>query len=103
VGCHLMLVGTPGLPATVGQLLQALLTRRINVYAELVRQVRRILEAGIQPSHLDTHKHTHLLPPVLDALARISEALGIRRVRRPFDFPLSTNGAGFAKKTVSRS
>src|SRR5207302_571694 len=58
VGCHLMLVGAPGLPATVGQLLKALLMRRINVYAELVRQVRRILESGIQPSHLDTHKHT---------------------------------------------
>ena len=51
--------------------------------------MRRILEAGIRPTHLDTHKHTHLAPPVLDAVARIGEEFGIRWVRRPFDFPMS--------------
>jgi chitin disaccharide deacetylase len=103
VGCHLVLVGAPGLPATTARLIQALMLRRIHVYEELVRQVRRIMDAGIRPSHLDTHKHTHLLPPVLDAVARIAEEFGIRWVRRPFDFPLSANGAGFGKRTVSRS
>ena len=34
--------------------------------------------AGIRPTHLDTHKHTHLAPPVLDAVARLA-----RRVRHP--------------------
>jgi predicted glycoside hydrolase/deacetylase ChbG (UPF0249 family) len=51
--------------------------------------VRRIVEAGIPPTHLDTHKHTHLAPPVLDAVARLAEEYGIRWVRRPFDFPLN--------------
>ena len=51
-------------------------------------QVRRILDAGIRPTHLDTHKHTHLAPPVLDAVARLAEEFGVRWVRRPFDFPL---------------
>jgi predicted glycoside hydrolase/deacetylase ChbG (UPF0249 family) len=50
---------------------------------------------------LDTHKHTHLLPPVLDAVARISEKFGIRWVRRPFDFPLEANGIGWKKRAVS--
>ena len=43
-------------------------------------------EAGILPTHLDTHKHTHLLPQVLEAVARLSEEFRIPWVRRPFDF-----------------
>jgi predicted glycoside hydrolase/deacetylase ChbG (UPF0249 family) len=37
---------------------------------------------------LDTHKHTHLAPQVLAAVARLSEEFGVRWVRRPFDFPI---------------
>ena len=95
IGCHLVLVGGTSLvtrkpfPATVGQLLRALVAREIRPYEELSAQVRRICEAGTGPTHLDTHKHTHLAPPVLDAVARISEEFGIPWVRRPFDFPVS--------------
>ena len=46
------------------------------------------------PRHLDTHKHTHLAPPVLDAVARLAEEFGIRWVRRPFDFPLNALRGG---------
>lgn len=81
VGVHLVLVGSPGYPATVPRLLLSL--GRMRIYDELAGQVRKILEAGIQPTHLDTHKHTHLLPPVLDAVARIAEEFRILWVRRP--------------------
>ena len=59
---------------------------------------------GLQPTHLDTHKHTHLLPPVLDAVARISEEFKIPWVRRPFDFPLAARMASpWQKRAVSRA
>ena len=64
------------------------------MYDELAAQVRRIVDAGIRPTHLDTHKHTHLAPPVLDAVARLAEEFGIRWVRRPFDFPLQALRGG---------
>jgi len=32
IGCHLVLVGSPGLPATVPQLLQAITLGRISLY-----------------------------------------------------------------------
>jgi predicted glycoside hydrolase/deacetylase ChbG (UPF0249 family) len=102
IGVHLVLVGSPGFPATVAQLIQAVALRRIPIYAELVQQVNRILAAGIQPSHLDAHKHTHLLPPVLDAAARISEEYRIPWVRRPFDFPVQADGVGPAKRMISK-
>ena len=103
IGCHLVLVGSPGFPATVPGLVRAVAERRIPIYRELVNQVRRILDAGLHPTHLDAHKHTHLLPPVLDAVARISEEFGIPWVRRPFDFPMQANGAGLGKRLVSRA
>jgi hopanoid biosynthesis associated protein HpnK len=97
IGCHLVLIGgrslttSKALPRSVPQLLAALTRREIRVYEELAAQVRRIEDAGLRPTHLDTHKHTHLAPPVLDAVARLAEETGIRWVRRPFDFPLTAS------------
>jgi predicted glycoside hydrolase/deacetylase ChbG (UPF0249 family) len=101
VGAHLVLVGGRPLaadpdawPSSIPQLLLAIAARRIRIYDELVAQVRRILDAGIRLTHLDTHKHTHLAPPVLDAVARLAEDFDIRWVRRPFDFPLQALRGG---------
>jgi len=88
IGVHLVLVGSPGYPATVSQLIKAVALRRITIYEALAAQVNKILDAGIRPTHLDTHKHTHLLPPVLDSVARIAEEFHIPWVRRPFDLPM---------------
>lgn len=111
IGCHLVLVGGPSLlrdgaqlPLSVLDLLKLLALRRIDPYRELRAQVERILESGLTPAHLDTHKHTHLAPPVLDAVTRISQEFGIPWIRRPFDFPLS-GGAPIplSKRLLSRS
>jgi chitin disaccharide deacetylase len=103
VGCHLVLVGSPGFAPSVAKLLQNVLVNRVDIYGELAVQVRRICDAGIHPTHLDTHKHTHLIPQVLDAVARISEEFKIPWVRRPFDFPMQAGGIGWKKRFVSAS
>jgi predicted glycoside hydrolase/deacetylase ChbG (UPF0249 family) len=90
VGAHLVLVGAPGLPRTVAALVRQVTLRRLRIYEELDAQIRRIQAAGIRPTHLDTHKHTHLLPPVLDAVARLSREHGIPWVRRPLNLPVMT-------------
>ena len=102
IGCHLVLVGSDPYPLTVPALIQALALRRIRVYEEMRSQVQKILDVGLQPTHLDTHKHTHLLPPVLEALARLSEEFRIPWVRRPFDFPLSAGRTPWTRRAVSR-
>jgi predicted glycoside hydrolase/deacetylase ChbG (UPF0249 family) len=101
IGCHLVLIGgnsltAPGaaLPATVPSLLATLAARRLSVYQELLLQIRKIVDAGLAPTHLDTHKHTHLAPPVLEAVARLSEEFRIPWVRRPFDLPLTAMRSG---------
>lgn len=102
IGCHLVLIGGCSLvtgqpfPATVTQLLRALVRREIRLYDELAEQTRRVIASGIRPTHLDTHKHTHLAPPVLEAVARVAHDFGILWVRRPFDFPM--HGLGGAPR-----
>jgi predicted glycoside hydrolase/deacetylase ChbG (UPF0249 family) len=110
VGCHLALISGrsllppyAALPASAPALLRALAAGRIRVYDELAAQVRKILAAGLEPTHLDAHKHTHLAPPVLDAVARIAEEFEIRWVRRPFDIPRTAPGVSWLKRATSGS
>jgi predicted glycoside hydrolase/deacetylase ChbG (UPF0249 family) len=103
VGVHLTLLQTTSvltgrpLPQGFPGLLSAIAGRRIDLYGELSAQVRKIIAAGIAPSHLDAHKHTHILPPVASAVARIVREFGIRWVRKPFDFGLTS---GFAARVM---
>jgi len=104
VGCHLSLVGgrpsapahsVPSLidaagemPATLTRLVIGLAAGRVriaDIEREFRAQIERILVAGIRPSHLDTHKHTHIYPPVMRALAGIAREFGIKCVRNPFE------------------
>jgi len=99
VGCHIGLVQgysvlKPGrrLPATPAALAAALALGRFPVEEEVRAQVREIVEAGIRPTHIDTHKHTHLLPAVLTAVARVAREFGIPWVRVPVDSPVPGDG-----------
>lgn len=109
IGCHLVLVGGESLisgrpfPRDVKGLMAALAGRRISVERELEAQVKRVLDAGIRPTHFDTHKHTHLLPPVLDAVARLARRHGVRWVRRPFDFPMQTGSVPLGRRLLART
>lgn len=104
VGCHLVLVGgnsvappreIPSLADSDGRLptsLGALVARvsagrirRADIERELRAQIEKIQRAGISPSHLDTHKHTHAHPRVLDALGRVAQESGITRIRKPIE------------------
>jgi hopanoid biosynthesis associated protein HpnK len=106
VGCHLVLVGgraiapfekIPSLADSEGRLpkslggfwvrLSAGRVRAADLERELRAQVERVCSAGIRPTHLDTHKHTHLHPRVMEAVARVAEEFGIRCVRKPFERP----------------
>ena len=103
VGVHLVLVGSPGYPPTVARLMQAIALGRIRIYDELAGQIRKVLDAGLAPTHLDTHKHTHLLPPVLDAVARLADEFKIHWIRRPLDLPRHAAGVPWQTRLANRS
>ena len=59
-----------------------------QVRHELRNQLRAFLDAGLTPTHLDTHKHVHCLPGVLDAVIAVAGEFGVDRVRLPSEQPL---------------
>ncbi|HVB87222.1 MAG TPA: hopanoid biosynthesis-associated protein HpnK [Candidatus Dormibacteraeota bacterium] len=102
VGCHLVIVGgtavspPPAIPSlvdadgkfprTLPQLVARLSSgsvRSRDIETELRAQIEKIRHAGIEPTHVDTHKHTHVHPLVMNALGKVANELGITRVRKP--------------------
>jgi hopanoid biosynthesis associated protein HpnK len=121
VGCHLVLVGGNSVsPAREissladgdGRLPDSLTVfaakvslgqiRRAEIERELRAQIEKIRGAGIEPSHVDTHKHTHAHPVVMDVLGRVAQDCGIKRVRKPVEnLADSWAGAGLCKQMVA--
>lgn len=51
------------------------------IEVELTTQIQRIIELGVSPSHIDSHHHSHTLPPLFPILKRLQRRFGIRKVR----------------------
>lgn len=108
VGMHAVLVqgesiarpGTP-LPATLWQCARAMEFGGFPVRDELRAQLEKLLAAGLRPTHIDSHKHTHLLPKVGPVLLELAKEYGIAFVRMPADFPYAY-GRGWTKAVWTR-
>ena len=104
VGCHLVLVGgravaekpqvaslvdeDGNLPKTLGALMARIATGRVkssDIVCELRAQIEKVLSSGIQPTHIDTHKHTHAFPRAMEAVVKVAEEFRIKRIRKPFE------------------
>ncbi len=103
VGCHVVLVdGAPisdskSLPTltrdgyfrkSIFQLASGAMLDRISapeVEHEAYAQIQRLQEAGVQVTHIDTHKHAHMFPNILRPLLRAAKRAGVTRVRNPFE------------------
>ena len=85
VGCHLVLVqGRSVLDGrTLPETPARLLFQKMDAYSELRAQIQKIIARGIRPTHLDSHKHTHLLPGVFRAVVRLAKEFSIPYIRRP--------------------
>lgn len=56
-----------------------------QVEAETTAQIRKLQSCGIDVSHIDTHKHTHMFPAVLEGVLRAARTCGVRAIRNPFE------------------
>ena len=107
VGCHIALVdGTPvSPPETIDTLLairsatpdkfysslSAFAARAMlggfdpdQLVAEIAAQIRKLQAAGLQVTHLDSHKHSHIFPDILTAMLRAARICGVPAIRNPF-------------------
>ena len=55
--------------------------RSEEVEQEWDAQIQKIRDAGIQPTHLDGHKHVHMLPGLFEAALRLAKKHGIGAIR----------------------
>ncbi len=105
IGCHIVLVdGTPvSDPASIPTLLApdhrsfrnslaefalGVLRGSItqdDIEREALAQIQKLQRAGLRLTHVDTHKHTHLLSRVTRPIIRALEHAGIRSIRNPFE------------------
>jgi hopanoid biosynthesis associated protein HpnK len=123
VGCHVVLVdGAPvsapgavdtllairsGEPECFYSSLSAFAARatmggfdREQLVTEITAQIRKIQAAGIEVSHLDSHKHTHIFPEILRAMLRAAKICGVRAIRSPFVPMKAIMAQQFAGKRV---
>jgi predicted glycoside hydrolase/deacetylase ChbG (UPF0249 family) len=103
VGCHVDLIqlapvsppeglstlmsGTTFRPG-FGRFARAALRNRLSadeITCEASAQMAKLQSGGIDLTHFDTHKHTHLFPQVLRPLLRAAKMRGIHAVRNPFE------------------
>jgi chitin disaccharide deacetylase len=103
VGVHATLVGEPWLTRTrfftswstlVPWLMwpghAGLLEREVRA------QVDSMLQAGVTPTHLDSHQHVHVMPTVWPVVSRVAKEYSIARVRVP-----ATPDRSIAKQSVA--
>lgn len=67
-----------------GALFLRIVTSRLNldeVQREWEQQIRKVRGAGISPTHLDGHKHVHMLPGLFEIAVRLAKKHGIRGIR----------------------
>ncbi len=72
---------------SIAEFAQAALTNGLHadeITREASAQIRKIQQAGIEVTHFDSHKHTHMFPKVLRPLLRAAKECGVRAVRNPF-------------------
>lgn len=93
------------LPRTYGELVKKVVTggiRLLDIEKEFRAQIEKCLLAGLKPTHLDSHQHTHALPLIFPIAIRLANDYKIPGIRIPRGLPsvqdLSANR--FASKCV---
>jgi hopanoid biosynthesis associated protein HpnK len=102
VGCHVVLIDGEPLSRNVSSLTNGTARFRTSlkdfalaaiqkhlspdeIQQEAEAQICKIQSAGIDVTHVDTHKHTHMFPHVLRPVLQAAKNCGVRAVRNPFE------------------
>ena len=73
----------------------------LELRKELIAQVKKVLDSGITPTHIDSHQYIHLIPPVFDIVIELAKKFCIKWIRYPgMDcYAHITSAAAFIKET----
>lgn len=91
-------------PGILARRIMARKVEPLEVEKELRSQIEKVAAEGIPITHLDSHKHVHLLPPIFDLVLQLARSYGIDCVRCPVEpasgalGPLQSGGPGWPRK-----
>ena len=71
-----------------------------DVHGEVTAQLQRLKAAGVSPTHIDSHRHTHVHPAIWPAVIEAARAAGVGVIRIPRE-SLGTHVAR-ARPTLSK-
>ena len=54
-----------------------------DIRRELTAQVQKVVDSGIQITHLDSHQHMHIVPGIINITIDIAKQFGIKAMRIP--------------------
>lgn len=64
--------------------IKRLLSKRIvlsQIYSEFESQIEKFIATGLNPTHLDSHKHIHLIPKIFEIVLKLAKKFDIPRIR----------------------
>jgi len=56
-----------------------------EVEKEVDEQIKKVINAGIKPTHLDSHKHAHIFPGIIDVFIKLAKKYNINKIRLPLN------------------
>jgi predicted glycoside hydrolase/deacetylase ChbG (UPF0249 family) len=60
-------------------------TVRAAIEAELAAQIQWLIDSGIKPTHLDSHKHIHAFPFIFRIVCRLARRFGVSAIRYAYE------------------
>ena len=58
-----------------------------QVEKEFRSQIEKVKRRDVNITHLDSHVHTHSIPPIFEIVCKLAREYGIKQVRSQFEFP----------------
>ncbi len=62
----------------------------VQIENELTAQIQKAIDHGIEPTHLDSHRHVHMIPFVYKIILKLAHHFGIERIRTVNERPWLT-------------